>query len=95
MKVLSNERTVAMGDFNATPESAAIKEMAKIMADSDPSLTATLYAPLFNCSGCDSRTIAGTRLDYIFTSRDIKVNSFKVHGAAGSDHLPISVIIEI
>lgn len=95
IKVLPKEKTIVMGDFNATPDSAAIKEMTKIMIDCDPSSTPTLNVSLFDCSGCDLRTIADTRLDYIFTTKAIKTNHFKVYGAAGSDHLPISVIITI
>lgn len=95
IKVLPKEKTIVMGDFNATPESVAIKAMTKIMIDSDPSSAPTINAPLFDCSGCDLRTIAGTRLDYIFTTKDIKINHFKVYGAAGSDHLPISAAITI
>lgn len=35
------------------------------------------------------------RLDYVFTSYDIKTSSFKVEKTKGSDHLPVSTIIEI
>ncbi|MDO8667929.1 MAG: endonuclease/exonuclease/phosphatase family protein [bacterium] len=95
IKVLPKEKTIVMGDFNAMPDSAAIKAMTKIMIDSDPTSTPTINAPLFDCSGCDMSNVADIRLDYIFASKDIKANSFKVHGAVSSDHLPISAIITI
>jgi len=95
IKILPKENTILMGDFNATPGSSVIKEMAEIMVDSDPASTPTLNPALFDCSGCEAGKIANTRLDYIFTTKDIKASSFKVHSAAGSDHLPISVIITV
>lgn len=83
-----------MGDFNATPDSMTVQKMSKAMLNTDPVLTPTLNAELFDCSGCDPQTIFGTQLDYIFTSRDIKTDSFTVYDVKGSDHLPISVVIE-
>lgn len=95
IKIIPSELAVVMGDFNATPDSTPIRQMKKIMIDSDPASTPTLNAPLFDCPDCDAQTIPKIRLDYIFTSQDIKARSFKVHGAAGSDHLPISAIIDL
>jgi len=34
------------------------------------------------------------KLDYIFTSKDMKVHKFTVHDSKASDHLPISVVVE-
>lgn len=95
IKVLPNEKTIVMGDFNATPESVVIKKMREFMIDGELAPVPTLNANLFDCSICDPQTIPDIRLDYIFTSKDIKTHSFKVHNAAGSDHLSISTIIEI
>lgn len=94
IKVLASSNTVVMGDFNASPDSIAIQEMKKIMLDSDRASTPTVNAQLFDCTVCDLQTISSTRLDYIFSSKDIKLDSFKVHDAAGSDHFAISVVAE-
>ena len=35
------------------------------------------------------------KLDYIFTSKNLKTESFEVYESKGSDHLPISTIVEL
>ncbi|MES2088346.1 MAG: endonuclease/exonuclease/phosphatase family protein [Patescibacteria group bacterium] len=94
LKVLPKENTIIMGDFNALPESAAIKKMREIFVDSDPASPPTWSVYPEGCSGCTPHKIF-IRLDYIFTSKDIKVNSPAVHNSKGSDHLPISAVVEI
>lgn len=95
IKVLPLDHVIVMGDFNATPDSTAIQEMRKVMVDSNYASIPTLNANLFDCSKCDPQAIHNTCLDYIFTTNDIKINSLKVHDPAGSDHLAISVIVEV
>src|SRR3989338_863851 len=91
LKILPKEKTIVMGDFNATPDSIAIKKMRENFSDTELKPVPTLDPNLFDCPNCDVQTIPHTRLDYIFTSQDIKTNSFEVHKSMGSDHLPISV----
>lgn len=93
IKILPESMTIVMGDFNSTPDTAIVQNMKKIMTGDTMPLP-TLNAPLFDCTSCDARAIPDTRLDYIFTSQDIKTHSFKVHSPMGSDHLPISVVID-
>lgn len=95
IKVVPSDHTIVMGDFNATPDSSVIQKMRGVMVDTDLTEKPTLNADLFDCPECDLKTIAGTRLDYIFTSKDMNTDSFNVEHAKGSDHLPISVIIEV
>ena len=94
IKILATENMVVMGDFNATPESNAIKAISEVFINSDQKLTPTwcLYAE--GCPTCNLNSI-DIRLDYIFTSKDIKTSQPEVHQSKGSDHLPISVIIEV
>ena len=84
-----------MGDFNATPEMTPIKLMREMLVDTDPVSSPTLDVPLFDCKVCEQAALPSTRLDYIFASKDLKTHSFKVEGPHGSDHLPISVVLEI
>lgn len=95
VKILTKEDTIVMGDFNATPDSVVIKKMRENFIDTETKTISTLDPVLFDCPNCDPKMISSTRLDYIFTSQDIKANSFKVHKTSGSDHLPISIIVEI
>jgi endonuclease/exonuclease/phosphatase family metal-dependent hydrolase len=95
VKILPSEKTVLMGDLNALPESYAVKKMGEVLKniEKDPgSLTWSVYPE--GCDGCLPKGIQ-YKLDYIFISEDIKAQSFEVGNSKGSDHLPISAIIEI
>lgn len=94
IKLLPDENTVVMGDFNATPESITIKNMRKALIDSDLTSKPTWSVYPEGCQICKPRGVM-YKLDYIFISRDIKVKSFDVGDSKGSDHLPILATIEI
>lgn len=94
LKNLPAENIIVMGDFNATPESSAIKSMRKVLVDSDPLSQPTWSMYPEGCMVCNPQEV-NIRLDYIFTSKDLKTSAFKVENSKGSDHLPISVIVEI
>ncbi len=94
IKLLPKENTVVMGDFNAAPESAAIRKMREALLDTDPASTPTWSVYPEGCPICNPRVI-DTKLDYIFTSKDLKTSSFTVGSSKGSDHLPISVFAEL
>ena len=94
IKVLPKEKVVVMGDFNATPDMTSVKRMREILIDTDPSSSPTWSVYSEGCNTCKPQAI-DTRLDYIFTSKDLKTHSFKVGDSKASDHLPISVIVEV
>lgn len=94
IRILPEKQTIAMGDFNATLESSTIKNMQKVMADSDPTSSPTWSVYPEGCPVCKPQKI-DTRLDYIFTTKDVKVDSFEVGDSKGSDHLPILATVEI
>ena len=64
------------------------------MTDADPADTPTWCLYPEGCPVCKLQKV-DTRLDYIFTTNDVAVRSFAVGDAKGSDHLPISVIVEL
>jgi endonuclease/exonuclease/phosphatase family metal-dependent hydrolase len=94
LKLLPREKTILMGDFNATPQSSVIQSMKKIFTNTDPDNNPTwsLYAE--GCPKCKLDKI-NMRLDYIFVSPDMKVKESRVGDSKGSDHLPILADIEI
>lgn len=94
IKLLPNKNTIVMGDFNATPESLTIKNMQKVLVDTDPSSLPTWSVYPEGCHSCKPQGLS-FRLDYIFTSKDISIKSFGVGDSKGSDHLPITALIEI
>ena len=91
---LPTNHVIVMGDFNATPVSAAIQAMKEVLVDTDPSLLPTWSVYPEGCIKCNPHAI-DTKLDYIFISKDQKINSFAVGKSDASDHLPISVRVEV
>ncbi|MDO8505798.1 MAG: endonuclease/exonuclease/phosphatase family protein [bacterium] len=94
LSVLPKSQTIVMGDFNATHESATIRKMRDGLVDTDPTETPTWSVYPEGCPIC-KRPEIDTRLDYIFTTQDIKTRSFTVGNSKGSDHLPISIIMDL
>ena len=94
IKVLPSNSTVVMGDFNATPEDKTIQKIKTVLVDTDPLSTPTWSNYPEGCPTCNPQKV-DTRLDYIFVTKDLKTDSFKVEESKGSDHLPISVAVEL
>lgn len=94
IKLIPQENAILMGDFNAEPSSSAIKIISDSLINSDPTNKPTWSVYPEGCITCNPQAI-DTKLDYIFTTKDISAIGFKVENSKASDHLPISVIIEI
>lgn len=95
LMLLPFKNTIVMGDFNSLPESSVIKKINESLQNTEIEFnTPTWSVYREGCAECLIDKVI-YKLDYIFTSKDIKSNSFKVYDSRGSDHLPISVIIEI
>ncbi|MFA5877464.1 MAG: endonuclease/exonuclease/phosphatase family protein [Candidatus Paceibacterota bacterium] len=94
LKVLPQERVIVMGDFNAIPESVAVQKMRSVLTDTDTTSAPTWSVYPEGCPVCNPQKI-DIRLDYIFVSSDIKTITSTVEVSNGSDHLPISAIIEM
>jgi endonuclease/exonuclease/phosphatase family metal-dependent hydrolase len=94
LKFIPKENAVLMGDFNALPESNAIKMISGVMTNAANTIRPTwsLYE-----DGCHTCRLGNLRycLDYIFVTKDIVINSFEIGNSKASDHLPISAIIEV
>ncbi len=94
LKHIPNKNAILMGDFNATPQSKVIKKVKKVLNDSDPLSQPTWSIYPAGCMVCNPQSV-DTRLDYIFTTKDLKTSSFDVENSRASDHLPISVLVEV
>lgn len=95
LKLLPGEKTILMGDFNSHPDGEAVQKINAVMMNADRELnqpTLTVYP--FDYKGFVETKLTH-RIDYIFTSPDVRVQSFKVEESDGSDHLPISAVLEI
>ena len=84
---LGDERTVFMGDLNLTPESPLLAPIREKMFD-----TAELFAGERNSFPSDA---PNKKIDYIFTSPDIKVLSADIPPVVASDHRPYIAEIEM
>jgi len=93
-KILPQEKTILMGDFNALPDSNAIKIVSKTFINTDPRLLPTWSIYPEGCPTCNPKGVI-YKLDYIFTSKDLKTSDYKVEQTKGSDHLPISVLFKL
>ncbi|MBU6323341.1 endonuclease/exonuclease/phosphatase family protein [Patescibacteria group bacterium] len=93
LSLLPAADTILMGDFNATPESGTIRRMKETLTDADAQDLPTWSVYPEGCSTCLPQRV-DTKLDYIFTTPDLKTRSFRVEESKGSDHLPVSVMVE-
>lgn len=94
LAALPTEKVIVMGDFNATPASSVVRQMTSLLVNTAPDNEPTWSLYPEGCPKCNPQGI-DVRLDYIFASKDLKTHSPKVEESKASDHLPISVIIEI
>lgn len=84
---IPEKRCVFMGDLNVRHDDKMLDPIRAVLKDtSDFSETLQLTFP----SDKPNR-----KIDYIFVSDDIKVNSFKSEPIVLSDHLPVSAEIEV
>lgn len=88
-----SDHMIICGDFNATPDSGTVaiveKQFKRVDHSNDP--TWCIYTE--NIDGCVKDL--SVRLDYFFTTPDIRASNFQIEKSDGSDHLPISITIEV
>lgn len=85
-KAIDNNMCVLMGDFNVTPENAVLDRINAVMFD-----TAKLFDEPLLSFPSDKPEI---KIDYIFTSKDLKVLSADIPEIVASDHRPHTAVIE-
>ena len=83
---------ILTGDFNTNKTSKYIKWLEDILVNNNTSNTWTTKP--FSYNGFEE-TELNWKLDYIFTSKDIKVKEAKVIDTKYSDHLPILLIFKL
>lgn len=84
---LSDEKSVLMGDFNMQPENELLNPLRERLYDT---------AELFDEPKCSWPSDAPrVKIDYIFTSKDLKVLSADIPAIVSSDHRPHIATIEL
>ncbi|MBQ4338304.1 MAG: endonuclease/exonuclease/phosphatase family protein [Clostridia bacterium] len=87
LKNLPDKKCVLMGDFNATPENPVLAPIKSKLFDTAEVFSNTKFS--FPSDKPDKK------IDYIFTSRDVKVIKADLIQVIASDHLPHTAQIEI
>lgn len=90
-------RTVLMGDFNVEPGSEELRRIGTVMANADPEPehpTAFLYEK-DRATGEITQTEPQYRIDHIFVTPDVEVESFEVLDVRASDHYPVTALIHV
>jgi endonuclease/exonuclease/phosphatase family metal-dependent hydrolase len=94
LEIIPKEHALVMGDFNALPDSNALKNVSEVLKHTDTQLDPTWSMYVDGCEECKIEELVH-RLDYIFATQDIDVQSFQTDYSKGSDHLPIAATIEV
>lgn len=91
----NSENFILTGDFNAAPNSTVIQALEKNLKNCGPDYRINTWTTKpFNYNGFEVTNLEW-RLDYIFSSGDIKTVSSKVLNTKFSDHLPVLAEIEL
>lgn len=91
----NTEHFILTGDMNSTAGSKIINRLSKNLASAGPDHKENTWTTKpFSLKGMTADTL-DWRLDYIFTTPDVKVLSSKIIKTDYSDHLPILAEIEI
>ena len=94
LKMVPEKRAIVMGDFNSLKGSYPITKISGVLSDTEigePTPTWSVYKD--GCSYCQIGDLEH-KLDYIFTTKDIKTESFIVGDSRASDHLPVIAVVE-
>lgn len=94
LKLLPAENTIVMGDFNAEPKNIVIQKINTVLSGNTEQIH-TVDPALFDCTVCKPNTYSRLRLDYIFTTPDLKTSPITIENSQGSDHLAISTMLGI
>lgn len=86
---------VFTGDLNMPPETAGIKSILNMLSNAGPDFgQKTWTTKPFAYNGFEANTL-DWRLDYVFTTPDVRALSSQIINSEYSDHLPVWVDIEV
>lgn len=85
LKFLPKKNTILMGDFNSQPDSTVIKEITRVLVNTDSHPTEPTIIDV------KDKNQTKYRIDYIFTTPDMRTNNFQIIESSASDHFPLMV----
>lgn len=97
-KIIKSKKNnyILTGDLNTIPSSLIIKTILRYLKNAGPDLSEpTWTTKAFNYHQLFIETKLRWRLDYIFTSQNIKICYSKIIKTKVSDHLPILSLVEL
>jgi endonuclease/exonuclease/phosphatase family metal-dependent hydrolase len=86
---LKTNQTIVAGDFNTLPDSSIIKALNNVLVNTDSS------PQMPTKKDFKGNEVAEFRIDYIFTTPDIKTQSFKILESDASDHKPLLAALKL
>jgi len=97
---VENYPVLLTGDFNLEPETEQIQYIRSYLKDAKETTAAITLGPSGTFNGYDFQTPVTRRIDYIFHSEEINVETYAVlsdneNGRYASDHLPVFVKVQI
>jgi endonuclease/exonuclease/phosphatase family metal-dependent hydrolase len=91
----NTNKFILTGDFNALPDSEVIHEVEKVLVSAGPDYSQKSWTTKpFSHNDFNANTL-DWRLDYAFTTKDLKINESEIIKTDFSDHLPILISIEV
>ena len=92
---LQRKKTILLADLNSTPESNTVRKISEILISADGNLNKKTWSVYKN--NYHNFVVDGLeyRIDYIFTSEDIKVLHSGLGDTKASDHLPVISVMDI
>ena len=89
LKTKQNQPYIFTGDLNSQPQSYTVKNICKLLKHAGPPFTEKTWTTKPFAKDGFKETQLNWRLDYVFTTSDIRINNIKIMSVSYSDHLPI------
>lgn len=93
-QIAGNQPVICMGDFNSTPETTQIQELAAVLQDAYEVSVEPPYGPIGTFNGFKWEAEMNNRIDYVFLSSHFTVLRYATLSDSKdqkfpSDHLPV------
>jgi endonuclease/exonuclease/phosphatase family metal-dependent hydrolase len=89
------DRFILVGDFNAEPGSAVIREVSRVLRHAGPSYDLPTWTTKPFVYDGFTATELRWRLDYVFVTPDVGVTRAEILTSPFSDHLPILCEVDV
>jgi endonuclease/exonuclease/phosphatase family metal-dependent hydrolase len=95
-EIAKNEPVIFVGDLNSTPDTEQVKTIQTLLSDSFQATAMAPYGPVGTFTGFKLDAPMKDRIDYIFVSKQFKVNKYgaltdQEDHRFPSDHFPVTV----